>query len=240
MADVQLEIKELTPYKTGTPIQQEIGFDLSASTYRIMHLRRRLKENLVEIGVELIRAKSNLDHGDWEDWVRNDLGWNPSTAWRFMNAARECNGNLALAHDIDLEQFWGHKPRMPYRHSPEGEPRSIRDIERALTIAAHQLKWHIDSAIKVWKDITSYAKKLEWCLEYFTSQDIREADPLSYVTILKRIEVMSIDLQRKLEAIKMPDEIHIYSTGDLEKKGIEQIKRESTIKFGEFIMGGTE
>ncbi len=240
MAGLQLEIKELTPYKAGTLVQQEIGFDLAASTHRIMHLRRRLKENIVEIGLELIRAKSNLDHGDWEDWVRNDLGWNPSTAWRFMNAARECNGNLALAQDIDLEQFWGHKPRMPYRHSPEGEPRSIQDIERALTIAAHQLKGHIDSAIKVWQDIIFYAEKLEWCLEYFTSQDIREADPLFCVTILKRIKETSIDLQQKMEAIKMPDEIHIYSTGDLEKKGIEQIKSESTIEFGELIMGGTE
>jgi len=240
MTGLQLEIKELTPYKAGTLIQQEIGFDLAASTHRIMHLRRRLKENLVEIGIELIKTKSNLDHGDWEDWVRNDLGWNPSTAWRFMNAARECNGNLALAHDVDLEQFWGHKPRISNSHSTEREPRSIRDIEQALAIAAQQLRGHIDSAIKVWKDITFYAEKLEWCLEYYTSLNIREADLLFCVEILKRIEEISIDLQRKLEAIKMPDEVHIYSTGTLEEKGTEQIKSESTIQFGELIMGGTE
>jgi hypothetical protein len=232
MTDLQLEIKELTPYKAGTPIQQEIGFDLAASTDRIMNLRRRLKENLVEIGIELIRAKSNLDHGDWEDWVRNDLGWNPSTAWRFMNAARECNGNLALAHDIDLEQFWGHKPRIPYPHSPEGEPRSIQDIERALTIAAQQLKRHFDNVERVWQDIIFYAEKLDWCIDYYASLNMREMDPLFGVTILKRIEEMVIDLQRKMEAIKMPDEIHIYHSGDLE--------RESTIEFGELIMGGTE
>ena len=129
---------------------------------------------------------------------------------------------------------------MPYRHSPEGEPRSIQDIERALAIAAHQLKGHLDSAIKVWKDLTFYGEKLDWCVEYFASLDIREADPLSCVTILKRIEEMSIDLQRKLEAIKMPDEIHIYHSDELEEKGPEQIKRESTIKFGEFILRGTE
>ena len=129
MTGLQLGIKELTPYKAGTQIQQEIGFDLSASTYRIMQLRRKLKENIVEIGIELTKTKNNLDHGDWEDWVRNDLSWNPSTAWRFMNAARECNGNLAQAQDIDLEQFWGHKPRINNRHSTEGEPRSLQDIE---------------------------------------------------------------------------------------------------------------
>ena len=233
MTGLQLEIKGMTPYKAGTPIQQEIGFNLAASTYRIMHLRRRLKENIVEIEIELIRAKSNLDHGDWEGWVRNDLGWNPSTAWRFMNAARECNENLALAHDIDLEQFWGHKPRMPNRHSLEGEPRSIQDIERALTTAVQQLRRHFNNVIKVWHDIIFFAERLDWCIECSTSPNIREMDPLFCVTILKRIEEMSIDLQRKLEAIKMPDEVHIYPSGELEEKGIEQIKRESTIKFGD-------
>lgn len=43
MTGLQLEIKELTPYKAGTRIQQEIGFNLAASTYRIMQLRRKLK-----------------------------------------------------------------------------------------------------------------------------------------------------------------------------------------------------
>jgi hypothetical protein len=157
-----------------------------------------------------------------------------------MNAARECNENLALAQDIDLEQFWGHKPRIPNRHSPEGEPKSIQDIERALTIAAQQLRRHFDNVVRIWQDIIFYAKKLDWCIDYYASLNISEADPLFGVTILKRIEEMVIDLQRKLEAIKMPDEIHIYSNGDLERKGIEQIKRESTIELGELIMGRTE
>ena len=46
MTGLQLEIKELTPYKVGTKLQQDIDFDLAASTYRIMQLRRRLKENI--------------------------------------------------------------------------------------------------------------------------------------------------------------------------------------------------
>ena len=43
MTGLQLEIKELTPYKAGTRTQQEIGFNLAPSTYRIMQLRRKLK-----------------------------------------------------------------------------------------------------------------------------------------------------------------------------------------------------
>lgn len=231
MTGLQLQIRELTPYKAGTKIQQEIGFDLAASTYRIMQLRRRLKENIVEIGLELMKAKSNLDHGDWEDWVRNDLGWNPSTAWRFMNAARECNGNLAQAQDIDLEQFWGHKPRIPNRYSPEGEPRSLKDIERALTIAARQLRGYINNVFRCWDDIFYYAEKLDWCIEYYTSLDIKEMKPLFYVSILRQIEEMSIDIQRKLKDIKMPCEIHIYNAGELEENGIERVARESTVQF---------
>lgn len=234
MTGLQLEIRELTPYKAGTPIQQEIGFDLAASTYRIMQLRRKLKGNIVEIGLELIKAKSNLDHGDWEDWVRNDLGWDPSTAWRFMNAARECNGNLALAQDIDLEDFWGHKPRMPNRHSPEGEPRSIQDIERALAIAAQQLRGDIDKIFRTWRDIIFYAKKLDWCIEYYTKDNMEGIYPLleESADFLRGIEMINTDIQQKLEAIEVPKEIHLYGIGDLREKGIERVKRESTVQLG--------
>jgi hypothetical protein len=227
MTGLQLGIKELIPYKIGTMIRQDISFDLAASTHHIMQLRRKLKENIVEIGLELIKVKSNLDHGDWEDWVRNDLGWNPSTAWRFMNAARECNVNLAQAHDIDLEQFWGHKPRIPNRHSSEGEPRSIQDIERALTLKAQQLKEHTNNAIRLCNDIAYYADKLDWYLEYYTSLGIRDSFSLlsRLEENLQLIEEMSIDIQRKLNAIKRSKEIHIYDFGELKEKGIEQVKR---------------
>lgn len=234
MTGLQLRIRELTPYKAGTSIQQEIGFDLAASTYRIMQLRRKLKENIVEIGLELIKVKNNLDHGDWEDWVRNDLGSSPVTAWRYMNAARECNGNLSLAKDIDLEQFWGHKPRIPNRHSPEGEPRSIQDIERALAIAAQQLRGDINKLLGRWEEIIFYAKKLDWCIEYFTKDNMEEIYPLleEPSAILDAIAGINTDIQQKLKAIEMPEEIHLYGIGDLREKGIKGVKRESTVQFG--------
>ena len=109
MTGLQLEIKGLTHYKAGTFIQQDIGFDLATTTSRIMNLRRRLKVNIVEIGIELIKAKSNLDHGDWEDWVRNDLGWNPSTA---AGRIRRCRGRVPGGHGWAGQPEPGHDPHV--------------------------------------------------------------------------------------------------------------------------------
>lgn len=235
MTGLQLEIKELNPYKIGTPVTQDIGFDLVVTTHRIKQLEKRTKENIVEIGLELIKVKRNLDHGDWEDWVRNDLGWNPSTAWRFMNAARECNENLERAQDINLEQFWGHSPRKPNRHSLEGEPRSLQDIERALTTLGQELKGHMSNAFKLWDDIVYYADKLDWCLEYHASLGIRlSSSLLSELTDkLQLLEEICNDVQRKLNAIERPEEIHIYNSGDLQEIGIERIKDRSAVPLGD-------
>lgn len=235
MTGLQLEIKELTPYKAGTPIQQEIGFDLAASTHCIMQLRRKLKENIVEIGIELIKVKKNLDHGDWDDWVQNDLGWHRSTAWRYMNAARMCNEDVALAQHINLEEVWGHNPKIPNRHSPEGEPRSIQDIERALATAAKQLRGDKDKILGTWRDVIFYAKKLGWCIDYFTKGDMEEAVYSllqESADTLGAIEMINRDIQQKLEAVKMPKEIHLYGMGELEEKGIEGVKRESAVPLG--------
>jgi len=62
MTGLQLEIRELTPYKAGTRIQQEIGFDLAASTYSITQLRRRLKEKELATILPLPCERPRLVH----------------------------------------------------------------------------------------------------------------------------------------------------------------------------------
>lgn len=56
---------------------------------------RRIRERLVdaveavlEVGEMLITAKTELAHGEFTSMVREDLGWSPRTAQRFMAIAR--------------------------------------------------------------------------------------------------------------------------------------------------------
>jgi len=54
-------------------------------------------------GLELIAAKGQVEHGQWEEWVREKCGFNPSTGWRLMEAARRKAREIAnLAHVQDF------------------------------------------------------------------------------------------------------------------------------------------
>ena len=60
----------------------------------------------IEAGRELTKAKAELEHGQFEDMVEEDLAMNPSTARRLMSiAAHPVLSNRAHVHD--LPPTWG-------------------------------------------------------------------------------------------------------------------------------------
>ena len=66
-------------------------------------------EAVLEIGDTLIEAKAQLPHGEFEAMVRDDLGWSPPTARRFMAIA--CHPVLQIAHTVrDCPRAGGRSP----------------------------------------------------------------------------------------------------------------------------------
>ena len=100
--------------KQGTVALKPLN--LEESTKKIREISRRTAEGIIEIGRELRWVKSNLEHGKWEQWVKEELGFHPATAWRFMHAV-DVWENLALTQDYDeralLRQLWGNSPKNP-------------------------------------------------------------------------------------------------------------------------------
>lgn len=64
------------------------AFNLEESTQRVKDYARWTTVGMIACGIEFMWVKKNLKHGEWEDWVKNGLGWNPSTAYRFINVAK--------------------------------------------------------------------------------------------------------------------------------------------------------
>lgn len=64
------------------------AFNLGESTQRIKGYARWTIASMIACGIELMWVKENLDHGQWLNWLKNDLVWSPTTASRFMNVAR--------------------------------------------------------------------------------------------------------------------------------------------------------
>lgn len=113
-------------------IPKEFRINLEESAEKIRRLSKHTVEGLVEIGRELKWVKAHLEHGLWEKWVREELGWHPSTAWRFMQAATRFE-NLASTQELDeeafLEQLWGNIQR---DSKPKSQEDALKWLERQL------------------------------------------------------------------------------------------------------------
>lgn len=57
-------------------------------------------QNIIEIGKRLIEVKTDLGHGNWENYLKNEVKFSQMTANRFMRIANECSNLTSL---IDLE-----------------------------------------------------------------------------------------------------------------------------------------
>lgn len=62
---------------------------------RIRRLQADVQRGIIEIGFELIEAKKQAGHGNWEDWLQKEFEWSGRTARYFM-AVAERFGNRNL------------------------------------------------------------------------------------------------------------------------------------------------
>jgi len=90
--------------------------NLRESAERIMALSESTAKGMVSIGLELQWIKANLEHGEFENWIRETLPFSPSTARRFMRAA-DMLGDRSLTHGLDVvtinRQIWGNALKDP-------------------------------------------------------------------------------------------------------------------------------
>jgi hypothetical protein len=58
---------------------------------RIRKLNTRIVEDVVNIGRDLIKAKEQLQHGEWLPWLEKEFAWSERTASRYMRLAELAN-----------------------------------------------------------------------------------------------------------------------------------------------------
>jgi len=97
-------------------IQALKTLNLIESAEKIRAISKWTAQGMVEIGLELKWVKANIEHGEFENWIIEELPFSPSTAQRFMRAA-DMQGNRALTHGLDVvtinRQIWGNTLKDP-------------------------------------------------------------------------------------------------------------------------------
>jgi hypothetical protein len=71
-------------YSTLTPDAAQLA---QSAAGRIKKQTTRLALAAIEIGSDLLLVKGKLPHGQWERWLRDEFGWEPRHAQKYMRVA---------------------------------------------------------------------------------------------------------------------------------------------------------
>jgi DUF3102 family protein len=98
---------------------------LRAQASRVRKLNKSVMSAIIEVGKDLLDAKSQLEHGQFRDWVEIECGFNIRTAENYMSAAQFAEGKNATVSLLP--------PAVVYKLAAKSTPASIVDqvLERA-------------------------------------------------------------------------------------------------------------
>lgn len=71
----------------------------------IIRLKQKTAENIIQIGLELCRAKDKLSHGEWGDWLRSKLDFSQRTASTYMNIAKTFGSNSQAISNLSVTKI---------------------------------------------------------------------------------------------------------------------------------------
>lgn len=68
-------------------LDSQVRLNVEGRTARIHARNRRMAGDVIANGLDLIAVKADLEHGQFELWLRSEFNWGLTTAWRFVRVA---------------------------------------------------------------------------------------------------------------------------------------------------------
>ena len=65
-------------------LDSETADFLKTQSLKIKRIQKEIASGILEIGRYFAEIKSRIEHGYWEKWVQEEIGYHPATAWRFV------------------------------------------------------------------------------------------------------------------------------------------------------------
>lgn len=96
-------IASVGPSYDYSALDPAIVKQVQASAEKIRNTVKRVLEDVIEIGRDLIAVKDALPHGQFGPWIRAELGWPERTVRNFMAVAEAFGSKSAIIADLGIQ-----------------------------------------------------------------------------------------------------------------------------------------
>lgn len=156
-------------------------FNIEKATAKILMLKEQTAQNIIEIGRTLIEVKDNLGHGEFGNWLKNEVDFSHYSANRFMKIAKEFSNSTAMCNLNSTKLFLlaglDEEDRKELIQENNVEDMTTRELEQV---------------VKEKKEITKQLK-----IEQEYSNELQES--------IKEKENQIRTLQNEIEKIQIPE-----------------------------------
>lgn len=189
-------------------------FNIEKTTAEILMLKDQTAQNIIEIGKRLIDVKENLQHGEFENWLKDKVEFSRRTAYNFIKVAETFSNVQPVAH-------LGSRKLLALAGLEEEDRQEVIQENNIEDMTTREL----EQAVKEKKEIK---KQLEDEQEY--SQELQEAikeKEEQIRTLNQQIEEAKTDVQViEKEVIReiIPDDLILEK--ELKEQEITELKEQ--------------
>lgn len=150
-SEVNHREKEKAIKTSETPITIDLAsasdvVTLEERADRIRQLQADVQRGIIDIGFELIAAKKEIGHGQWQNWLATEFDWTDRTARNFM-AIAERYGNRKTFSDLNPATL------IKMLALPEGDEQNFIDAQTAAGRPIEtQSAREVQRNVKAWKE----------------------------------------------------------------------------------------
>ncbi|MEA5135688.1 MAG: DUF3102 domain-containing protein [Candidatus Fimivivens sp.] len=224
MAMSQSEVLPVVDTPADKPQQRNIA-DITAE---IRFYKAQTVSNIIEIGKRLLEAKEQLEHGQWGEWLQNEVDFSQDTANNFMKIAKEYSNsepvrNLSYTSVVALLSLPADEREdfIEAKHEVAGEEKSVQDMskrELQKAIADYKAAKAAKEALeRRLKDKDTILEKANQDLKK-TSLWVRDANAK-----IKQLDTEKASLAQRLKvAESRPVDIAVREPNEAEKEALRQ------------------
>lgn len=212
--------------------------DIGIVTAEIKEIRRQANNMAlmyaIEIGRRLVEAKSVLPHGEWGDWLKNEVDFSQSSANNFMKLYEEYGEvQLSVFGAVANSQTIGnlaYSKALQLLALPENEREKFAKEVNAEEISVKELKAAIDERNAAIKRAEEAEKRAEEIAAKQKEADdaVKEVDALTAETeeLKNKVAELEAELSKAKEAPKLSTEEIDKLKGDALKEAKEQAAKD--------------